>query len=697
MATPFTIPYVNTPAYFTGTANTSNLVPNTWPVAINGRPYMLDMESGEFQQTFEPRVRDSVDQSTAPSEAAINPGGLWRRGQDSWHFGAGQRHADLEDSLPYRFYKSKGINPWTKGQVSLLNDTSLMLPSTATNLNMLEIDGYLYVADGNDLRFSDEPFTPAKTATISTVSGNGTTMTYTTTANHGFTAGHIVTVTGVSPGGYNVTKAKIATASGTSFTVAGSETGTYVSGGLATEYPWKNIDTGEPSAAINSIATDGSRIYVAYVNEGVLMTTPGSTTITDHYATSGGTFNYTQLGFAKGFILGAHSDASDNNIHVHSIPYAASTSHGSTVATLRDPNASVVGIAGGQNHIYIGVNSNDIGYVYKLGIKADGTIDVAIVALELPRGEYVTTLDTYLGFVLIGTNKGARFASTDSDGNLLAGALIPTTTDVKTFTPDGRFVWFGWGNYDGTSTGLGRMDLTTFSATNTPAYATDLMYTSTNNVLGAATFNNKRVFTVSGVGVIGENTASFVASGTIETGVYRWGIPDRKFVARFDVRALPLDGSIISYMSLDGGDYTNLGAWNIEEAIETTLPGADDKAIEAEFKLQLDRATTVTLGPTLTRWMARAYAAPFRSEVFVLPVLLHNVVKLKDRDVYLDVNDERERLGELLQNPRVVALQIGPRSYAVIAEDLRWQPVDAQTQIWDWEGTATMTLRSVEN
>jgi hypothetical protein len=419
--------------------------------------------------------------------------------------------------------------------------------------------------------------------------------------------------------------------------------------------------------------------------------------LTDHYATSGGTYNYATLGFAKGFVLGTHSDSGDDNIHVHVVTYMASTSHGSAVATFRDPNSTVVGIAGGQNHIYVGVNSNDVGYVYKLGIKSDGTVDVAVVALELPRGEYVTALNSYLGFVLVGTNKGARFASTDSDGNLISGALIATTSDVKTFVASDRFVWFGWSNYDGTSTGFGRMDLTTFTSVNTPAYATDLMYTSTNSVLGSAVFGTKLLFSVSGVGVVGENTSQLVSQGNIETGTFRWGIPDRKFVARFDVRSLPLDGTVTSYISADGGDYTNMGAWSIEEATEVTLPGTDDKSIEVDFKLVLDRDSTVTLGPIVTRWMARAYAAPFRSEVFRIPVLLHKVVKLKDRDVYLDVNSEREALAELIQNPRIVTLQIGQRSYAAIAEDLVWQPQDAMSQIWDWEGTATMTLRSVEN
>jgi hypothetical protein len=239
----FTTSFVGGPSFYTGTGVT-DLVPSQFPVALNGRPYLLDLRSNRFSHQFEQRVRDQSDISTAPGEASINPQGLWRRGSKSWHLGAGQLYADDADAQDYRFSKSKGVDVWTKGQLSLLNDTKLSFPTDATNLmtcTVISSGGteYFYVADGKFVRFSTTPFDNAKTATISTVSGDGTTMTYTTTATHGFTAGHTVTVTGVSPSGYNVTKAVIATTpSTTQFTVAGSESGAYVSGGAVTVWPW---------------------------------------------------------------------------------------------------------------------------------------------------------------------------------------------------------------------------------------------------------------------------------------------------------------------------------------------------------------------------------------------------------------------------------------------------------------------------
>ena len=93
----FTTAFDGQAGFYTGTGITE-LVPHIFPVALNGRPYMLDSRSREFARQFDARVRDSVDQSAEPGEAAINPQGLWRRSQSSWHYGAGQDYSDTADA-----------------------------------------------------------------------------------------------------------------------------------------------------------------------------------------------------------------------------------------------------------------------------------------------------------------------------------------------------------------------------------------------------------------------------------------------------------------------------------------------------------------------------------------------------------------------------------------------------------------------
>ena len=164
----FTEAFVNTNQFFTGKPS-NNLVPDIFPIAIDGRPYLVDQKSNQFARGFEARVRDSVDQSTSPGEAAINPQGLWRRGETSWHLGAGQLYADTAEAQDYRFYSSKGINPWTKGQLKLLNKVKESLNSANTNLHLHVADSKLYIADGSSVKYSSDPF--AASPTWTTVSG----------------------------------------------------------------------------------------------------------------------------------------------------------------------------------------------------------------------------------------------------------------------------------------------------------------------------------------------------------------------------------------------------------------------------------------------------------------------------------------------------------------------------------------------
>jgi hypothetical protein len=69
-------------------------------------------------------------------------------------------------------------------------------------------------------------------ATITNISGNGTTVTF--TAANGFTAGQKVSINGVLPSQYNFQDVTIATATASTFTVTNGATGTYISGGIAT-------------------------------------------------------------------------------------------------------------------------------------------------------------------------------------------------------------------------------------------------------------------------------------------------------------------------------------------------------------------------------------------------------------------------------------------------------------------------------
>lgn len=622
MATPFrqhiTGRFRPAQALFEGKA-TAQLVPDVFPVAINGRAYQLDRASRAFARQFDPRVRDSVDQSTAPGEAAINPQGLWRRGEVSWHYGAGQKYADTAEAQDYRFYTSKGVNPWVKGQLTLLNKTAKNTGTSAPTTNVgkvLVVNDKIFVIDGTDVKYA------------SSLSGNWTT----TTAPAGVTA-------------------------------------------------------------VKDLASDGTNVFACYTatTSGVYSTpvaSPGTWTRMVHE-------DLDKIGYVNGRLMGADGHILyDASVRAYS---SGSIGSGDTLLTHRNTAFTWVDFAGGNTHIYAAGYAGDVSLIYKTTIKTDGSsLDAPSVAAQLPLGEIVSSIDSYLGFVFIGSNKGVRFASADGNGNLTIGSLIFTSGEVKGFTFEDRFAWFCWTNYDGTSGGLGRLDISTFTATNTPAFATDLMYDSTAAVLSVATFAGKRLFTMSGVGVIYEDTGNLVNSGELVSGIYRWGIPDRKFVARVDTRSTPLVGYITPSISLDNGAYTELLGQQIQGTVESVSTAPQDKFIECKFKFQLERFSALT-GPTMTRWMARAYATPARSQLFRVPLLMHSVLRVKGTDYFFNVQDELAQLRNLVTNPRIVNYQENSDVYSVIVEDVEFQATDALGSSNETEGTAIVTMRSVQD
>jgi hypothetical protein len=157
-----------------------------------------------------------------------------------------------------------------------------------------------------------------------------------------------------------------------------------------------------------------------------------------------------------------------------------------------------------------------------------------------------------------------------------------------------------------------------------------------------------------------------------------------------------LVGSITFYTSLDDNAYVENGTSAISLKTQHTFDGLETKMIEAAFKVVLTRDSSSGLSPTLTRITARAYATPTRSEYFKVPVLLHHKIDMWGRAYHFDVLAERAELRELVQNPRVVKYQEGNEVVSVIIEDMEWQAEDARDREWEWDGTAIITMRSIQ-
>jgi hypothetical protein len=611
--TSFKAPFKPATAFYTGTGATQ-LVPDVFPVAINGRPYMIDTASNAFTRQYDARVRDSVDQSTEPGEGAINPQGLWRRSQSSWHYGAGQEYSDAADSEAFRFNTSKGVNVWDKGRLSLLSDTSNVYSTSGTNLYATTADSRLYGTDGQSVKYTTD-FT-----SVTTVTGTAASDLYSITSD-----------------GYNVF------------------------------YSYANGDIDQTNAGVST-----SSAYITGIEAG-------------------------KLAYVKGRLMVAGQGTDKHKIWNITTAPGSSANNPGTLMTHRNTNFQWVGFAAGQSHIYAAGHAGNISLVYKTEIKDDATsLAAPTVAAELPQGEIIQEIYGYLGYIVIGLTTGFRFCSADDAGNLIVGPRIDTGSSVGAFAGIGQYIYFAWTNYDSTSTGIGRMDISVFISPNQPAYASDLMVTAQGTVQAIHEFNDKPMFTVSGLGVYIPHATNLVTSGTITSGIYRWGVPDAKFVPKLDVRCLPLVGSITMSIASDDGDYYDFPVFNTSLAKDKTFDGREDKVFEAEIKLTLTRATATT-GPTLTRWMARAYAAPLRSQIFSVPIIMHHKLNIGGREYWQNVDQEMRALRDLVDNPRVVSYQENEETFAVVVENVQWQALrDAPVHNrWDWEGTAIVVMRSV--
>lgn len=593
--------------FYTGTGSSID-VPDGWPVAIDGHPYMVDLASDQFRRGFEERIRASSDTGGLPGEATINPQGLWRRSQTDWHLGAGQEWADDVEAQVGRFWKSKGIDVWNKGGATLLYASALVQSTTEAKPFIATTANRVYMAYGQTVKY-------ASLSADLTVSGNWTSATS--------TPGY--TITGIA-GAYDTLHIAAA---------AGSDTWTISDG----------------SSACSVYLTDPMDGF-AFVKNRVMAWNAGSL------------YNITASGAAP-----------------------------TPLRTLAI--GSWIGCAAGHNHIYAGTSH---GVIYRITIVDDGTsLGAPTAAGELPGGETLRAISSYLGFILLGTNKGARFCTTDDNGNLIIGPLIDTAgQSVRCFGANERYVWFGWPGYEGSS-GLGRMDLSVFTSNNAPAYATDLMVDSQSaETWDCEIVNGKPFFSIAGVGFYVQGSTR-VASGTIETGKFSFGIPDTKVVAKLDVRTAPLEGTVETEISLDEATYLPTGdaldvGGTLHEFTVTTQAGC----YQAGVRFTLNRsATDQTKGPNLLRWNMRAFVAPARSQVIVVPVLLHERLLVGVEERFCDVPAELLHLRSLVTNPHIVTYQDVSGTYDVLVEDVLWTPDNNRDISRVWDGTATVSMRTI--
>ena len=421
---------------------------------------------------------------------------------------------------------------------------------------------------------------------------------------------------------------------------------------------------------IFALASDGLNVYAAGNAGGssevqrIQGTAVTAASGTGHVWTLTGMAETDGVWFANGYLI-----ASDGS-RLTWLPSTADESSAYDIASSTFSQvttwSSVIGTPVG---IYAAGNQGNQGRIYYIGIN-DSTValDVPVLAAPLPEGETINVLSEYGGVILIGTNKGFRLAQTGQRGTLSFGPLVTIDNGVSVVEPQGEFVWFGWRNYEGNS-GLGRISLKEFTEPLVPAYATDLMRDSTDaDVQGViTTFDNRRLFTISGVGAFREHDSNYVASGTITEGRFRWGITELKVPVSGDIRhnALTTGQSVTLTVTSDDAQTDTITSNTVGKSTPVDVDGNPNVQpfdnVDGEYiipSLTINRGdTTLTETPTVFRWTVRAIPMPFVAEVITLPIILTTQTEHEDRHIWQDVYEEYNYIKSLLEK-RALALFI---------------------------------------
>lgn len=110
-----------------------------WHVALDGRPYLIDIT--QYETGGSDPFRDSQDNSSSPGDQSLAFGGIWKRTITDWAYGAGQDYQDERTSEYARFWDSDGIDWSTPNQASLLADCVQIYPGLE---HLLTVGSYVY-------------------------------------------------------------------------------------------------------------------------------------------------------------------------------------------------------------------------------------------------------------------------------------------------------------------------------------------------------------------------------------------------------------------------------------------------------------------------------------------------------------------------------------------------------------------------
>ena len=621
----------------------------SFDIAIDDMPFFIaSTDEQPYRRESAPSKREQIDQTLEPGEQSFT--GWWFRSQSSFHLGSGAKFFEpsQDETLRYRFFDSEGVNVWNKGELSLLknvNQTHNITGTIAANgrpkqqartIIWNDIDGVL-LWDEYDV---DKTFQP-RTGAITNKALTSNVATLTSVA-HSFTVGMQVVVTGVDAtfnGEYRITAvtadtfsyAKTAT-NVTSTAATGSATSDvihfidYNSG--ANEPVYAICDDGTTAYWVTNTVQGGTNKLHIYKKA---LTADSTTAPTLMFFASGITVANATVEFIKERIV----MAVNNSVYEFS---TTATALPTAIYTHPSTDYQFTSVAASGPAIYVSGFRSHQSSIIKFTLSTAGvmpTLTSAVTAAEFPPGELVYRIYYYLGYMIIGTNKGIRIATVSpDDGSINYGPIIVELVDQPCydFAARDRFVWCATGVHG--HPGLIRIDLSEQIIPLRFAYANDIFYPDvTNHYTTACAFIGltDQIFFASAAGSVGyaycEDTTDLVASGYIRTGFIRYATIESKYFKFLKVRG-NLDNGTVSVNTITNKEVDTF-LYNVEAALtnQDLGIGRPDTAQEyLAFKFTLNRdVNDTTSGPNMSGYQVKALPAIEKQRLIQFPLYCYDV------------------------------------------------------------------------
>ena len=624
----------------------------SYDVAVGGLPFFYAINDARpyIRQTA-PFRKEQFDNQQQPGEQSLT--GWWIRSQMSFHSGTGIKFYDpatTDEVGQYRFADSKGVDVWTKGQVTLLKDvvdthettgpvvgTDHQHPNQHTRSIQWSNINAVLLHDEYDV----DKIYPSITVSISNKALTSNVATLTTPTPHGLTVGMTITITGVDAtfnGTYRITTVPTTT----TFTyakVASNVTSTAVSpvGAGVTDPVIHYIDyLAGTDAKVYAICDDGVNAYwITNTPQGgnqrlTMFKKPlsgdsvtGSSNptatgdVTQMFASSTIEIQYAAMEFVKDRIVLCVNNA------VYEVTTTA-TSLPTAIYTNSNTSYHYTSVAASGPAIYTAGHSGIYSTIQKYTLSTAGvmpTLTSASVAAELPAGEIVEKIYYYLGYMCIGTNKGMRVAAVnDQDGSLSYGPLIfESSQPVYDFAARDRFIWAASG-IGALDAGLIRVDLGNEIETLRFAYANDLQVVQeaehyTTGVAFLGTTNRLSFCTayeVTDGAIYLESASTLAPTGYLTTGYIRYGTLEpknfKRLLGRGDFTHGTLTLATIDKNNSAVYDHITYEAGINPVEVTTSQPDTAQEYVAYKFTFGRDAANT-TLGPVFKGYQAKATIA----------------------------------------------------------------------------------------